>query len=128
MAGGRPTKYRPEMCDTLAGMGSDGEGMAEAYVALKISPDTFHRWVKEIPEFSEAVKAYRARSQAWWEEMGRKGTFGLTEGFNGTGFVFNMKNRFPDDWRDKQEVDHSGKMTVAHATVEFIDAPESKSS
>jgi hypothetical protein len=30
----------------------------------------------------------------------------LNEG-NPTAFIFNMKNRFPDDWKDKKEVDNT---------------------
>lgn len=87
-------------------MGHEGEGMAEAIVACDISRDTFYRWQDIHPEFSDAVKEFRRRSQSWWERKGREATFGEIPGFNSTSFIFNMKNRFPDDWRDKQEVDH----------------------
>jgi hypothetical protein len=40
---GRPTKYTKEMCGVLDGMGHEGEGMAEAAVALGVSRDTFLR-------------------------------------------------------------------------------------
>lgn len=105
MAGGRPSKYDQKLCDILDEMGYDGEGMAEAMVALDISKETFYRWQETYPEFSNAVKAFRKRSQAWWEAKGRQATFGEVDGFNATSFIFNMKNRFPDDWRDKQEIE-----------------------
>jgi hypothetical protein len=41
-------------------------------------------------------------------------TFGATPGFNPTSYIFNMKNRFKEDWRDKVESDHTssdGSMT-----------------
>lgn len=107
MAGGRPSEYDPSLCDILDSMGDDGEGMAEAIVALGIARDTFYRWQETYPDFSDAVKAMRARSQAWWERKGRSATFGGEDGFNATSFIFNMKNRFPDDWRDKQMVENT---------------------
>lgn len=79
--------------------------MAEAAVALGLSRDTFIVYQKNHPEFSDAVKEFRQRSQSWWESKGRKGTFGETDGFSATGYIFQMKNRFPDDWRDKREVE-----------------------
>lgn len=109
---GRPTKYRKEMIDTLDALGFEGEGMAEAAVALGICRDTFNEWQKEKKEFSDAVKRFHQRSQAWWETKGRAGIFGKTEGFNATGYIFQMKNRFPADWRDKVEHQHDGGLVI----------------
>lgn len=125
MPAGRPSKYNPAMCDMLEGMGHEGEGKAEAALELGICRDTFNEWERKHPGFSDAVKRFVFRSQAWWEKQGRLGTFGLTEGFNATGYVFNMKNRFGDDWKDKRENEVSGNLTIKKASVEFIDGPES---
>lgn len=108
MRGGRPSEYDPAICAILDGMGHEGEGMAEAIVACGISRDTFYRWQDIHPDFSDAVKAMKARSQAWWEEKGRKATF-KNEGFNATSFIFNMKNRFKDDWSDVSRSELTGK-------------------
>lgn len=72
---------------------------------LDIHYSTFDDWQNNNPEFSDAVKAAEKISQGWWEREGRKATFGGCEGFNATSYIFNMKNRFKDDWRDKQEQD-----------------------
>lgn len=105
---GRPSQYNPKVIDILDGMGGEGEGMAEAWVALGISRQTFYNWQKEHPQFLEAVNNMKARSQAWWERNGRLATFGMRdEAFNATAFIFNMKNRFGEDWRDKIEQDHT---------------------
>lgn len=113
MPAGRPSKYdSDEALQILSGLGHEGEGMAEAAVALGICRDTFYRWMDQHQEFSDAVKDMRTRSQAWWERKGRLGTFGETEGFSGVGFVFNMKNRFPEDWRDKVNMEHEGGISV----------------
>ena len=108
---GRPTKYDPAMCDILAGSGHNGEGMAEAIVLLGISRDSFYNWQEAHKDFSDAVKDYRHRSQAWWEHQGRMATFGATPGYNATSFIFNMKNRFGEDWRDKHEVENKHGIT-----------------
>ena len=106
----RPTKYDEEkMLAVLNGMGRDGEGMAEAIVACEIARETFYRWIDEHPAFSNAVNEMRARSQAWWEKHGRLRTFDSKD-FNATAFIFNMKNRFKDDWNDMQTVQHTGKV------------------
>lgn len=106
--GGRPTKYRPEMCDEVIALGREGVGLMEMADHLDIHYSTFLAWQEEKPAFSEAVKEARRRSQAWWERMGRVATFGGVDGFNATSFIFNMKNRFPADWRDRSAVEVSG--------------------
>jgi hypothetical protein len=105
------------MCDILDDMGHEGEGKAEAAVALGISRETFLVWQDEHPEFSDAVKDFVQRSQAWWEKKGRQHTFDKGEGFNATSYIFNMKNRFPDDWKDKQEVDNNHNVADPFAAL-----------
>ena len=115
MPGGRPTDYSAKAVEVINGLGSNGEGMAEAWAELGISRQTFYDWQKAHPEFLDAVNGMKARSQAWWERNGRLATFGMRdEAFNATAFIFNMKNRFGEDWRDKVEQAHTspdGSMT-----------------
>lgn len=111
MAGGRPTKYTPEMCGKIIELGKVGASKHEMAMEIGISIDTWCSWQNENKEFSEAVKKSTDFSQAWWEKQGRLATFGAFEGFNATSFIFNMKNRFRDSWRDKQETEHSGAVT-----------------
>jgi transposase len=106
MPAGRPTKYKPEFCEIVIACGDEGKGKAEMARELEIHHSTFSAWQEEHPEFSAAVKEALFRSQAWWEGKGRQATFGEVQGFNATSYIFNMKNRFPDEWRDKHEVEN----------------------
>lgn len=109
---GRPTKYKPEFCDRVIELGSQGMGKCEIAAELDCAFHTFEAWQEEHPEFLQAVKAALRKSQAWWEARGREATFGAHDGFNATSYIFNMKNRFKEDWRDKVEQEHSGGVTV----------------
>lgn len=106
---GRPTKYDPSMCEVVISLFKEGASKAEVCVALGIGFDAFQDYQKKYSEFSEAVKVGMQYSQAWWEKQGRIATFGGHEGFNATSYIFQMKNRFREDWRDKHEVEHSGE-------------------
>jgi transposase len=106
---GRPTKYKPEFCDRIVEMGKYGASKHEMAMELDISIDTFMEWQKENKDFSAAVKEAMQYSQAWWEQQGRIATFGGVQGFNPTSYIFNMKNRFKEDWRDKHETELTGK-------------------
>ena len=106
---GRPTKYKPEMCKKVIEFGKQGMSKCAIGVRLDISHDTFCRWQKENTKFSEAVKEAMRHSQAWWEEKGREATFGGVDGFNATSYIFNMKNRFRDEWNDTVKAEVTGK-------------------
>lgn len=107
MPAGRPSKYKPEFCGRVIEMGKYGASFHEMALEMDIHIDTFIEWRKVHPEFSVAVNQARTSSQGWWEKIGRTATVGQVEGFNATAFIFNMKNRFKDDWRDKQEIDNT---------------------
>lgn len=125
MPAGRPSKYKPEFCDRVIEIGKTGASKAEMAVDLDIAYSNFDRWTQERPEFQEAVKEAVRQSQAWWEKKGRSGTFGEIQGFNATSYIFQMKNRFSEDWRDKQEHDVTANVAVSGVEVTFV-RPEDK--
>jgi Helix-turn-helix domain of resolvase len=114
MPAGRPTKYKPEFCDRVIELARDGASKAEIALDMNIAYSTFDVWQNDIPEFSEAVKAAERISQGWWEKKGRISTFGGVDGFNATSYIFNMKNRFKQDWREKVEQEVSGHIKQEH--------------
>ena len=124
---GRPTKYNPEMCDIVIECGKQGMGKCEMAVELDIAYDTFDRWQNENAEFSDAVKAAMRHCQAWWERQGRAATFGGVDGFNATSYIFNMKNRFGEDWNDtvKNELTVPGGGPIVQKIERVIVAPRS---
>ena len=105
---GRPSKYDPKMCETVIDCGKQGMSKCEMALELDIAYSNFDIWQNEIPEFQEAVKSAMRHSQAWWERNGRIATFGGTDGFNATSYIFNMKNRFRAEWNDTVKNELSG--------------------
>lgn len=112
MPAGRPTKYDPAMCETVVECGRQGMGKLETCAELDIDYSTFEAYQEKYPEFSKAVKRGRELSQAWWEQKGREATFGGVDGFNATSYIFNMKNRFREDWKDKHDHEVNGNLGV----------------
>lgn len=107
--GGRPTKYKPEYCDKVVAHMKDGGSMHEFAREIEVHIDTLYEWMKVHEEFSEAVKKGKSFSQGWWMGIARRSLF--TNNFNHVLWYMNMKNRF--GWRDKQEVEHTGGITVS---------------
>ncbi len=118
MAMGRPTKYDPAFCDRVIECGKEGMGKCEMACELGICYNSFETYQAEYPDFLKAVKDAMRHSQAWWEKNGRVATFGGIDGFNATSYIFNMKNRFSDDWRDKQEREVTGANGGPIQTIE----------
>ncbi|MCH7499419.1 MAG: hypothetical protein IH886_05335 [Nitrospinae bacterium] len=103
--GGRPSKYRPEMCDQVIELMGDGASLVEVAAKLGICKDTLHEWKKTNVEFSDSIKRGVQLSAAWWEEKGRTNL--ENKDFSYTGWYMNMKNRF--GWKDKHENQITGK-------------------
>jgi hypothetical protein len=109
MAAGRPTKYDPAMCEMVIAIGEEGKTLAGMADALDVDRETINNWRAAHPEFSRAIKRGLEKAQAWWEEQGRVATFGATDGFNATSYIFQMKNRFREEWNDTIKAEHTGK-------------------
>lgn len=122
-AGGRPTKYLEEYCDDILEFFNvdytrkevqeviDKKGNVktttitkannlptiEAYCQkLEIHVDTFYQWMKQYPQFTEAVKKAKAMQKAMWQCNSLNGLY--RDSFT----IFMGKNVF--DWSDKQEI------------------------
>lgn len=115
MPAGRPTSYKPEMCDRVIELMRQGASMNEVAADIGIDRDTIKDWKNsESPryneDFSAAIKKGVELSEAWWEKHGRTELHSNT--FNPTLWYMNMRNRF--GWADKQEIkqDISGNITV----------------
>ena len=69
MAGGRPTKYKPEYCKDIVDYLSQGRAIVEFCAKIGISVQTLHRWREAHPEFSDAYEEAKAKCEAWWANV-----------------------------------------------------------
>ena len=123
MPAGRPTKYNPKFCDAVIKAGEEGDTLVGMAEACDVSRETINEWMKIHPEFSDAVKLGLQKSQFWWEKKGRLATFGEVPGFNATSYIFQMKNRFRDEWNDMTKTEHSGSLKLEGVKMTFVDVP-----
>ena len=98
-----------EVCDHIA------SGLSKA--SLPIADwDTVEAYMANHPEDfpADRVREAMRHQMLVWEKIGLDGVTGEIKGFNATAWAFNMKNRFPKDWRDKIDhgVDAPGDITI----------------
>jgi hypothetical protein len=123
MPAGRPTKYDPAYCDAVVDHMKDGASVTSFAASIGVCRDTISEWMSVHDEFSAAVKRGKAVCAAWWERTARSGaTGGLA---NPTLCIFGLKNMAPDEWREKQEIEHSGDVAHTVTRIELVGvAPE----
>lgn len=84
--------------------------MVEVAHEFEVTRETLYNWKDSIPEFFDAFTRARLACLAWWERQGRvmlANTRELNLNFNV--WRFNMVNRFPDDWKDVNKTEITGK-------------------
>ena len=104
--GGRPTKYRPEYCETVIEVGSRGGWLCEMAEACDVVRSQMDVWAEAHPEFSEALTRAKQKAQAWFEEKGREGL--TAERFNSSLWAKQMSARHRDEYTDRKELSGPG--------------------
>ena len=120
---GRPTKYKEEYCQDIIKwfdreattlesgkiIPCDIPLIGDYALRLGISRDTLHEWCRVHPEFSDSFKRAKDIQRSILVRLGMKGLY------NPSFSVFAAKNMI--GWRDKQEIDMTGKITIATPEV-----------
>lgn len=109
MPAGRPSDYLPVYCEQVIEVCSEGYSLTGFAGKIGVARDTISEWAKVHAEFSVAVKKAKAATAAWWEERGRQVAKDGGPGGQSTMVIFGLKNHAPEDYRDRQEIAHTGK-------------------
>lgn len=135
----RPTKFKPEFtaqAEKLCRLGATDIEIADF---LEIDVRTLYRWKGENEAFCQALKAGKEVA----DERVERALFSRANGYehdevdirvvsgavvqtpirkfyppDTTAAIFWLKNRRPDLWRDKQEVQHSGGVTLVASPLD----------
>lgn len=101
---GRPAKYKPEHCIKAEEVLANGESLAAICAEIDITRTTLYDWRDTYPEFKDAIERGLQKAQRVWEQMGQDGVKGNYEKFGSAPWIFTMKNRFREDYKEDKDV------------------------
>lgn len=131
---GRPTKYSQQMVQTVYWMARAGLTDEEMAKELGVVPATFYNWRQSHPDFAAAATAGKEAP----DDLVEQSLFKRATGYeyteekvvlkdkavhrvertkrvvapDTTACIFWLKNRRPNDWHDRQEVELGGNVTI----------------
>lgn len=129
MPAGRPSEYSPDyvrQAEKLCELGATDKEIADFF---DVDVRTIYRWKNENPEFCQSIKAGKSIADERVERSLYQRAVGYEQSDvkifmpasaeepvyapftakispDTTAAIFWLKNRRPDDWRDKQEIDN----------------------
>lgn len=99
MPAGRPSVYRPDLCELVVEWGKLGKSRTWIASEIGVTRETLYAWEEKYPEFSDALARAKVFEQRWWEDAGQDGM--KLQGFGQSIWSRSMAARFPKDWREK---------------------------
>lgn len=114
MPAGRPTEFTPELGEQILTLMEEGLSLAAAAAELNIHRQRVYEWEERHPEFADTVKLARSKRQLFLERRLLKAEQSPVV----TSTIFALKNAGAEDWRDKQEIEHSGGVKVTSAPLD----------
>ena len=130
---GRPSSYKPEYAEQAAKLCLLGATDQEIADFFKVDVRTVYRWKHDHDEFCQALKAAKDTAYERVERSLYQRAIGYEQDEvkifmpsgrddpvyapyrakvapDVTAAIFWLKNRRSQDWRDKQDIEHSGKV------------------
>ena len=137
----RPTKYKPEYAEQAAKLCLLGATDAQLADFFEVSVSTINLWKVQHPEFSESISVPKEMANARVEQSLYRRAMGYEHDEvdirvvggevvqtqirkyyppDATAMIFWLKNRKPDDWRDKTEQQLSGQIAIGKITRTIV--------
>lgn len=140
---GRPTKYKPEYVEQARKLCSV-KAFTDFELAqfFEIDKSTLYDWQVAHPEFREAILSgkqapddrverslyeralgYSVKTEKLFNDKGNVVRAETIEHYppDTTAAIFWLKNRRPAEWRDKQDIEHSGNLAVTRIERKIVD-------
>lgn len=112
---GQPTKYKEEYAEKLLKHMARGLTFEAFASKINVERKTLYNWCTKYPEFQRA-KDIGVEKSRYRLELNLLKTCETGKG-NVIGQIFMLKNRFPQDWRDRKEIVQEKEATEDVSTL-----------
>ena len=102
--------FHHKFCNQVIQHMRQGKSLASFAGVIGVSPSTIAKWAENNPEFAEAIEIARSVSLNKWEDIAIGQATGDIKG-NSTTLGFMMKNQFPNEYKDKVNVETEGNIS-----------------
>lgn len=113
---GRKRLFRHSMIAEAYKLGALGLRMPEIARFWNVSPRTLDLWSKRYPDFEAEID--RGRQEA--DVTVIKALLDQARAGNMTACIFWLKNRHPENWRDRRELEVDGEIRGSHPITQII--------
>ncbi len=113
-------KYNTDYCTKAAQILSKGKSLAAVCSQLDIGRSTLYEWRDNHPEFKEALDRGLQKAQEHWEDIGEEGIMGDIKNFGGAPWIFTMKNRFRDDYKEDKNDNASANQALVEKLIDKL--------
>lgn len=103
-------EFKPEMCETMISMGLQGASQKMIFSEIGINKDVARTWIKNHPEFADALEMAKTHSQAYWEREILANV--NNKGFNSRLVEVALRGQFQEDYRETRELKAEVKADV----------------
>ncbi len=97
------SEYKPEYCEIAVKVLAGGESYAAVCAEIGVCRKTLYNWRDAHEEFANALNFGLQKCQREWESLGKNGITGELEKFSASPWIFTMKNRFRDDYKEDKD-------------------------
>jgi hypothetical protein len=105
---GRPTKYKAEYAELAKNYCLHGATDADLERYFAVGKRTINDWKIAHPDFADALNSGKEVADG----KVARALYDKAVGGDTTAMIFWLKNRQKHAWRDRHEIDHSGKVAV----------------
>jgi hypothetical protein len=109
---GRPSLYKPEYCEMVIEAMAEGFSLTAFAGMIRVSRDAVYDWMRQHPDFSNAVSRADPARQLWWERKMMR----AKKGAEASTSMFALKNIAPSDWRDVKHTEHQHTLRARRLT------------
>jgi hypothetical protein len=107
------TRYQPEFAEKVIELMAEGYSLGGFAGTIGVGRRAINTWMEKHPDFDQACARGLAVRQYWWETKAIEIATTGGQGSQGQMVIFGLLNAGREDWRNRQEIEHTGEIKLS---------------